>query len=122
MSGYSARVRSLSWTAGGDFLATSGSEQLVLWPFDGKDGPMGRQPKILAPADMRVSVVASHPRQPVVATGYANGAVRLVRIDDGALIAVREQDGQPVTALAWDIGGQRLAYGTESGEAGILAL
>ena len=48
MSGYSARVRSLSWTADGEFLATSGSEQLILWPFDGKDGPMGRQPKILA--------------------------------------------------------------------------
>ena len=41
MSGYSARVRSLGWTAGGAFLATSGSEQLILWPFDGKDGPMG---------------------------------------------------------------------------------
>ena len=48
MSGYSARVRSLSWSADGEFLATSGSEQLILWPFDGKDGPMGRQPKILA--------------------------------------------------------------------------
>ena len=36
MSGYSARVRSLSWTAGGDFLATSGSEQLILWPFEGR--------------------------------------------------------------------------------------
>ena len=41
MSGYSARVRSLSWSAGGDFLATSGSEQLILWPFDGKDGTDG---------------------------------------------------------------------------------
>ena len=49
MSGYSARVRSLAWTADGEFLATSGSEQLILWPFDGKDGPMGRQPKILRP-------------------------------------------------------------------------
>ncbi len=49
MSGYSARVRSLAWTADGEFLATSGSEQLILWPFDGKDGPMGRQPRLLAP-------------------------------------------------------------------------
>ena len=86
MSGYSARVRSLSWSAGGDFLATSGSEQLILWPFDGKDGPMGRQPKILARAESRVAVVACHPRQPVVAVGYADGAVRLVRIEDDALI------------------------------------
>ena len=74
MSGYSARVRSLVWSADGEFLATSGSEQLILWPFDGKDGPMGRQPKILARSEARVAVVACHPRQPVVAVGYADGA------------------------------------------------
>ena len=32
MSGYSAKVRSLSWSGDGDWLATSGSEQLILWP------------------------------------------------------------------------------------------
>jgi WD40 repeat protein len=122
MSGYSARVRSLSWSAGGDFLATSGSEQLILWPFDGKDGPMGRQPKILAQSEARVGVVACHPKQPVVAVGYADGAVKLVRIDDGALILVRQSDGHAVSALGWDGTGQTLAFGTESGEAGILAL
>ena len=122
MSGYSARVRSLSWSADGAFLATSGSEQLILWPFDGKDGPMGRQPKILAQSDARVAVVACHPRQPVVAVGYADGAVKLVRIDDGALILARRNDGETVSALAWDSNGQTLAFGTESGEGGILAL
>jgi WD40 repeat protein len=122
MSGYSARVRSLSWTSNGDFLATSGSEQLILWPFDGKDGPMGRQPKILARAEVRVTKVAGHPRQPVVAVGYADGAVKLVRIDDDALILARRSDGQPVSALDWDGKGQTLAFGTETGEAGVLAL
>jgi WD40 repeat protein len=99
MSGYSARVRSLSWSAEGEFLATSGSEQLILWPFDGKDGPMGRQPTILARAESRVAVVACHPRQPVVAVGHADGAVRLVRVEDDALILAREADGQAVSAL-----------------------
>jgi WD40 repeat protein len=122
MSGYSARVRSMSWTAGGNFLATSGSEQVILWPFDGKDGPMGRQPKLLAPEEARVGVVAAHPKQPVVAAGYANGLVLLARIDDGALIQVRAADGVPVTALGWDSTGQTLAYGTESGDAGVLTL
>jgi WD40 repeat protein len=122
MSGYSTRVRSLSWAAGGEFLATSGSEQLILWPFEGKDGPMGRQPRILARAQSRVSGVACHPRQPVVATGYADGAVKLVRIDDDALILVRPPDGQPVSALGWDVDGQTVAFGTDSGEAGVLAL
>ncbi|MGN6570514.1 MAG: WD40 repeat domain-containing protein [Pseudolabrys sp.] len=121
MSGYSTRVRSLSWTADGAFLATSGSEQLILWPFDGKDGPMGRQPRVLAPSEARVTVVAAHPKQPVVAAGYGDGTVWLVRIDDGALIGARQADGTPITALGWEPSGQVLAFGTEK-DAGILAL
>ncbi len=121
MSGYSARVRSLGWTADGEFLATSGSEQLILWPFDGKDGPMGRQPKLLARSQARVVVVACHPRQPVVAVGYADGVVMLVRIDDGALIEVKAEGAAPVSALGWDATGQTLAFGTEAGEAGALS-
>jgi WD40 repeat protein len=122
MTGYSARVRSLGWTAGGAFLATSGSEQLILWPFDGKDGPMRRQPKMLAASKARVTMMACHPRQPVVAVGYADGAVLLVRIDDGALIEARKANGQPIGALGWDDRGQSLAFGTESGDAGVLTL
>jgi WD40 repeat protein len=122
MSGYSARVRSMDWSADGKFLATSGSEQLILWPFDSKDGPMGRQPTMLAPSDSRVAIVACHPKQPVVAVGYTNGSVVLVRIDDGALIEARAADGQPITALGWDESGRIVAFGTESGEAGILPL
>lgn len=122
MSGYSARVRSLSWTADGNSLATSGSEQLILWPFDGKDGPMRRQPKMLAPSAARVVAVACHPRQPVVAVAFGDGAVQLVRLDDGALIEARAADAQPVSALGWDTNGRTLAFGTESGEAGVLVL
>jgi WD40 repeat protein len=121
MSGYSARVRSLAWSADGEFLATSGSEQLILWPFDAKDGPMGRQPKIMARAQARVVVVACHPHQPVVAVGYADGVVLLVRIDDGALIQVKAAGAAPVSALGWDANGQTLAFGTEAGEAGALS-
>ncbi|HEY5308607.1 MAG TPA: WD40 repeat domain-containing protein, partial [Casimicrobiaceae bacterium] len=122
MSGYSARVRSMSWTADGNSLATSGSEQLILWPFDGKDGPMGKQPRLLAASKSRVSVVACHPPQPVVAVGYADGTVYLVRLDDGALIMARAADEQPVSALGWNATGQILALGTEAGDAGVLSL
>jgi WD40 repeat protein len=122
MSGYSARVRSLGWTASGDYLATSGSEQLILWPFDGKDGPMGRQPTMLASSKARVSVVACHPYQPVVAAGFNDGSIVLVRLEDGALIAARQADEQQVSALGWNANGSKLAFGTESGAAGVLAL
>jgi hypothetical protein len=67
-------------------------------------------------------VVACHPRQPAVAAGYADGAVRLVRIEDDALILAREADGHSVSALDWNETGQALAFGTESGDAGVITL
>jgi WD40 repeat protein len=122
MSGYAARVTSLSWSAGGDWLATSGAPQLILWPFQTKDGPMGKEPRVLAPAEHRIETVACHPRQEVVATGYGDGMVLLVRIQDGAEILARKSFGGPVTALAWSADGRFLAFGTETGDAGLLDL
>ena len=53
--------------------------------------------------------------------GYADGAVVLVRTDDGALIRAKAEGGSPVSALGWDANGQTLAFGTEAGEAGALS-
>jgi WD40 repeat protein len=122
MSGYSARVTSLGWTVGGGFLATSGSTELILWPFQGKDGPMGKEPRVLAPSENRVHVVACHPRQEIIAAGYGDGLVLLVRIEDGAEILARKPGAAPVSALAWSAEGRLLAFGTEDGEAGIVDL
>ena len=122
MSGYSAKVRSIAWTAGGKWLATSGSEQLILWPFQGKDGPMGKQPRMLVPYEKRAVAVACHPKQEIVATGFEDGMIMLARIEDGAEILVRNPGAGPVGALAWNADGGRLAFGTEDGEAGVVEL
>jgi WD40 repeat protein len=122
MSGYAARVTSLGWTVGGRWLATSGSTQLILWPFQTKDGPMGKTPRLLAPSEHRVEVVACHPKQDIVAAGYGDGMVLLVRLEDGAEILAKKPGDAPVTALAWSADGTLLAFGTESGEAGIVDL
>jgi WD40 repeat protein len=122
MSGYAARVTSLGWTADGRWLATSGSTQLILWPFQTKDGPMGKQPNLLAPAEHRVEVVACHPERDVVAAGYGDGMVLLVRIEDGAEILAKKPGEAPITALAWSADGMLLAFGTENGEAGVVDL
>ncbi len=122
MSGYGARVRSLGWTVGGKWLATSGSTQLILWPFQGKDGPMGKTPRILAPTEAQAEAVACHPKQEVVAVGYADGLVLIVRIDDGAEVLARKPADAPISALAWSPTGSMLAVGTEDGDAGVIDL
>jgi WD40 repeat protein len=122
MQGYAARVRSLDWTADGKWLATSGTSQLILWPFQSKDGPMGKQPRLLAATENQVEAVACHPREPIVAAGYADGLVLIVRVDDGAEILAKKPGEAPLTALAWSADGRVLAWGTEEGEAGVINL
>ena len=122
MTGYPGRVRSLSWSAGGKALATSGADTVILWPFGSKDGPMGKEPAMLAPLQARVSAVACHPKQDIMAAGYSDGTVLMVRLNDGAEILVRKNGGAQVAALAWNAKGTQLAFAAEDGDAGLLAL
>lgn len=123
MTGYPARVKSLSWSADGKWLASSGAAEVICWPFQSKDGPMGKQPAVLAPPnDSGLTAVACHPEEPVLIAGYGDGLTRLVRLPDGADISLREASGAAVTALSWNARGSRLAFALENGEAGLLAL
>ncbi len=122
MTGYPGRVRSMSWSAGGKALATSGADTVILWPFASKDGPMGKQPAMLAPLAARVSVVACHPKQDVLAAGYSDGTILLVRLNDGAEILVRKNGAAAVSALGWNAKGTLLAFAAEDGDAGFVEL
>jgi WD40 repeat protein len=122
MTGYPGRVRSMSWSAGGKALATSGADTVILWPFASKDGPMGKEPAMLAPLQARVAVVACHPKQDILAAGYSDGTILMVRLNDGAEILVRKNGTAPVSALAWNSKGTMLAFAAEDGDAGLLGL
>jgi WD40 repeat protein len=122
MTGYPGRVRSMSWSAGGKALATSGADTVIMWPFASKDGPMGKEPAMLAPLKARVSQVACHPKQDILAAGYSDGTILMVRLEDGAEILVRKNGGAQVSALAWNARGTELAFAAEDGDAGLLAL
>ena len=124
MSGYPAKVRSVSWSPDGGFLATSGADACVVWPFDGKDGPMGKSPRECGVRPARVSQVAFHPRAGVLALGYEDGLVLMVRLQDNSELLVRHDDAAAggVSALAWNPAGTHLLFGTRNGAAGILTL
>lgn len=123
MSGYPGKVRSVSWSSDGKWLATSGAEAAIVWPFDSKEGPMGKAPRECGVRPARVSRVAFHPKAPVLAMGYEDGCILLVRFTDASELLVRPATkGGPVSALAWDGRGGRLAFGCAGGEAGLLTL
>ena len=122
MTGYPGRVRSMSWSVGGKSLATSGADSVIMWPFASKDGPMGKEPAMLGPLQARASVVACHPKQDILAAGYSDGTILMVRLSDGAEILVRRRGTAQVSALAWNAKGTLLAFALEEGSAGLLAL
>ena len=122
MTGYPSRVRSIAWSAGGKALATSGADMVIMWPFASKDGPMGKEPAMLAPLKSRVTAVACHPDQAILVCGYEDGTVLMVRLSDGAEILVHKNGGAAIAGLAWSAKGTLLAFAAEDGEAGLLTL
>jgi WD40 repeat protein len=122
MSGYPAKTESMSFTRNGKWLATSGADAMVLWPFFG-GGPMGKAPMELAGGDGIIChQVAAHPQHEVVAGGFADGLVVLAEIGSSRIVPLAPPEHGPVTALVWSPDGARLAFGTETGFAAIVDL
>lgn len=123
MTGYPGKIRSMSWSAKGRYLATSGANAAIVWPFFGKSGPMGQQPLQLGTrGDQVVTRVACHPHEEVVAIGYQDGLVLMSRFSDSEEVLLRRPGEGAVSALAWNDEGNQLAFGTETGEAGLISL
>ncbi|MCC7274092.1 MAG: WD40 repeat domain-containing protein [Alphaproteobacteria bacterium] len=120
MAGLAAKAKSLAWSADSRWLANSGAEVVTCWDFSGK-GPMGRPPAEICPGQgALVTVVAIHPKAPIVAAGYADGTLRLGRPGHPRTTALEPVGGGPLTALAWSPSGDQLAVGGEDGAAALL--
>jgi len=122
MRGYKAKTRSFSWSRRARRLATSGDSAVIVWPFDGKTGPMNRRPTIVGAGSALVTQVAFHPTEEMLAVGYADGSVALVRLADDDATVVQEAGGEPLSALGWSGDGAALAWGGEDGRAGLLEM
>jgi len=122
MSGYPTKIKSISFTGKGRWLATSGADCVVLWPFFA-GGPMGKPPVELAGGDgVLCTQVACHPQHEVLAAGFADGLVLMAEIGSGKIVPVAAPGRGPVSALAWNPAGTHLAFGTETGFAGLVDL
>jgi WD40 repeat protein len=120
MSGYPTKTHSLSFSRNGKWLASSGADAMVLWPFFG-GGPMGKAPLELAGGDgVTCTQVACHPRDEMVAGGFNDGLVVVADIGSSRVLPIAPPEHGPVSALGWSHDGAFLAIGTETGFAAIL--
>jgi hypothetical protein len=120
MSGYPAKTNSLSFTRNGKWMASSGADAMVIWPFFG-GGPMGKAPLELAGGDGIICTqVACNPKDEIVAGGFADGLVVVADITSSRVLPVVPPDHGPISALAWSPDGTQLAVGTETGFAALI--
>jgi WD40 repeat protein len=120
MGGYPSKVKSMAFLDRGRLMATSGAAGLVIWPFGGSNGPMGKEAAEIGYQEgslvTRVAAVAGGSR---VAAGLDDGRVWTAELSGGGVRFVKAEKGEPITALAVSPDGARIAWGDEAGGAGV---
>ncbi|HEY3798060.1 MAG TPA: WD40 repeat domain-containing protein [Caulobacteraceae bacterium] len=121
MGGYPSKVKSLAFLDGGKMLATSGAQGVVVWPFAGADGPMGKSAMEIGFEDAAVVTrVVAEPAGPLLAAGLDDGRVWAANVRSGQRHDLKAERGPPITALA--LAGRKIAWGDEDGGAGVLEI
>lgn len=121
MGGYPSRVRSLAFLSQGQLLATSGAQGVVLWPFIGANGPMGREAREIGYDDSAlVNLVAASPAHSRMAAGLTDGRIWIADPVSEALNFAKAEPGPPIVALALSPDAGRIAWGDEDGNAGVV--
>ena len=120
MGGYPSKARSLAFIAKGAWLATSGAQGVVAWPFGGSQGPMGKQAMELGyDQTAMVTRVAGDPKTSAFCAGLDDGRVWVGDLESQAVTPVKAQKGASISALAMTT--NAIAWGDEAGGAGVVA-
>jgi WD40 repeat protein len=120
MGGYPAKVKTLVFLSKGLVMATSGAPGVVVWPFGGGDGPMGKQATEIGFDEASlVARVAATPQRSILAAGLDDGRVWVCDLEGGREVTLKAEKGPPISALAITAGGGRVAWGDEAGGAGV---
>ncbi|MDO9454415.1 MAG: hypothetical protein Q7J29_16360 [Stagnimonas sp.] len=122
MGGYQKKPQALAWSADSKFLATTGEDAIIVWPFAGK-GPEGSKPMQLLHHLRAPEVLAAHPKKPLLLSGSPDKTLVLWDLKAGeapqgfatlstAISALAFHPTLPL-AFATDADGQLAAYWTD---------
>ena len=122
MSGYSAKIRALQWTADSAFICASGADTLTSW-YCGDGGPAGKPPLEFGHVfNGTVTQLITHPTLCQAAAGYSDGSVLIGDIRKGDAIIAKRPEGGAISAIAWAPDGCSLAAGTEHGQLALMRI
>ena len=121
MAGYPAKIKSMSFLAKGALLATSGAPGVVIWPFSGSNGPMGREAVEIGVDEQTIVTHCAGARDVGrLAAGLSDGRVWSVDLNQTGQNTIRAEKGAPISAIAITPDGRRVAFGDEDGEVGVV--
>ncbi len=119
MGGYPAKIKSLTFLEDGAWLATAGANGVVLWPFHGANGPMGKQATEIGFDEASLVTCVAGDRA-TLAAGLDDGRVWAASLKTQKTETLKAEKGPPITALA--LSANRVAWGDEDGGAGVVDL
>lgn len=120
MGGYPTKPRSLAFMSKGSLLATSGANGVVVWPFSGPAGPMGKEAaEVGYDESTTVTKVAAAFATSWLAAGTEDGRVWACDLTGQRIIPLKAEKGSQITALAITPDARRVAWGDEDGHAGV---
>jgi len=123
MAGYPGKIRSLSFMSKGALLATSGAPGVVIWPFAGANGPMGKEAvEVGVDEHSLVTQCAGAQMGSRLIAGRSDGRVWSADLAVTGSRPLRETKGSAVSAVAITSDGRRAAFGDEDGEAAVIEL
>ncbi|MCE7979553.1 MAG: WD40 repeat domain-containing protein [Caldilinea sp. CFX5] len=114
MWGYPTKVRELAWDHTSRYLATGGSDTVIIWDCGGK-GPEGTKPHMLKGHEDTLSVLTYQHKGPLLASGGNDGLVMLwspLRQKKELCHVARPA---PISQLLWLPDDGRLAAGMANG-------
>jgi WD40 repeat protein len=123
MGGYPSKVKSLAFLGRGNMMATSGATGVVIWPFAGANGPMGKQAAEVGYEESAIATrVAAAAGDSWVAWGLDDGRVRACELSGQRIVEIKAERGPAISALAMSVDARRVAWGDEEGQAGVAAI
>lgn len=114
MSGYSGKVKELSWHPRQTQVATNCGAEIVIWETDGQ-GPQGQTPTVLRGHVSKITKLAFQHRGELIVSCDSIGLV-LIRHPKNPAIRIEGVTEAPVCQLAWSTSDEYILLGTETGE------